>query len=80
MNTNETQAAQTLRGRCDTIRETLEKAYALTVRMVGPVPSDDGKMKEPTTALDVLDNELVVIQCLAEGVLDRAQAIINAIE
>ena len=77
---NEAQVTQTLRGRCQTIRETLDKAYALAVKMAGPMPPDDRKAKEPVTALDLLANELEVVQCYAESILDRLEAAISIIE
>ncbi len=63
MNECEGTEIQTLRGKCETINETLSEANGLAESIVGlSVPPGDQDMKEPAGALESLANELVYLQ------------------
>ena len=70
MSKNEEVAIQTLHNKCEVIREVLNKANGISAKIGGSRPANDDEMKEPASTLESLANELIIIQNLAESVLD----------
>ena len=63
---------QTLRGKCDVIKEILNKANGLAECIAGlSAPVFDHDMKEPAGTLESLANDLVYLQEKAQWLLDQ---------
>lgn len=71
--------SQSLRERCETIKEILGKTCSITIELVGPAPAETDGLKESSCIFDELVSDLIEIQDLSERTLDRATAIINAV-